>query len=207
LSDPNKIIYQNLDGHAVSKGATINLEAGIGRRLKALTGLTLQDVAKYDRTAGKKQKVPMMLTEKWSGTWAITYSFPASGISIDYTGNIYGPMQLPLLSDLDPRRPVSPVWSIQNIQVTKKISPALEIYGGVKNLLNWTPAKNNPFIIARSHDPFDKCVTFNPDGSVKKNDNPGPYYNPYKLSFDPTYVYAPNQGIRFFTGIRLSVKK
>ena len=26
----------------------------------------------------------------------------------------------------------------------------------MKNLLNWTPARNNPFLIARTQDPFDK---------------------------------------------------
>ena len=42
--------------------------------------------------------------------------------SIDYTGNIYGPMRLPLLSDKDPRPAFSPVWSIQNIQFTKLLN-------------------------------------------------------------------------------------
>jgi outer membrane receptor for ferrienterochelin and colicins len=29
--------------------------------------------------------------------------------------------------------------------------------------------------------------------------------NPYALTFDPTYVYAPNQGIRGFLGIRFNL--
>jgi outer membrane receptor for ferrienterochelin and colicins len=201
LTDPNKIIYGNLDGYSVSRGATVNLEGKIGNKLKLLTGFTLQDVAKFKNDNGKSIKENILLTEKWSGTWAISYSFPGSGISIDYTGNLYGPMQLPLISDLDPRRAQSPVWSIQNIQVTKKISPALEIYGGVKNLLNWTPVKNNQFIIARSHDPFDKKVEFDANGKVIATTE-----NPYALTFDPAYVYAPNQGIRVFTGLRLNIK-
>jgi outer membrane receptor for ferrienterochelin and colicins len=110
-------------------------------------------------------------------------------------------MQLPLLSELDPRRPESPVWSIQNIQFTKRISLKTEIYTGIKNLLNWTPAKNNAFIIARTHDPFDKQVQFDTDGKVMATAE-----NPYALTFDPTYVYAPNQGIRVFAGLRFVIK-
>jgi len=202
LTDPDKIIYENLDGHSVSKGLTINVEGNLSRRIKLLTGITLQDVAKFEEDAdGKVLRQDILLTEKWSGTWALTYAFPGNGITVDYTGNIYGPMQLPLLSDLDPRRYESPVWSIQNIQVTKKISPSVEVYAGIKNLLNWTPAKNNPFIIARSHDPFDKKVQHDASGNILPTSE-----NPYALSFDPAYVYAPNQGIRAFAGLRLQVK-
>ena len=31
--------------------------------------------------------------------------------------------------------------------------------------------------------------------------------NPYALTFDPSYVYGPNQGIRLFFGIRYSLNK
>jgi TonB dependent receptor. len=111
-------------------------------------------------------------------------------------------MLLPLLSPLDPRSPRSPVWSIQNIQVTKKMKKGLEIYAGVKNLLNWTPARSAPFLIARSHDPFDKQVQFDTEGQVIATPE-----NPYALTFDPNYVYAPNQGIRAFVGLRYNIVK
>ena len=150
-----------------------------------------------------------MLTESWSGTWSITYTLPVQGLTLDYTGNIYGPMQLPVGSELGPRKKTSPVWSIQNIQLTKWISPQLEFFGGVKNLLNWTPAKNNPFLIARTHDPFDKKLDYDGDG-ITDTDANGKILvtteNPYGLSFDPSYIYAPNQGIRWFAGFRLKIK-
>lgn len=200
-TDPNQIIYANLRGHAVSKGVSVNAEWNLKQRLKGSAGITFQDVAKFENNEGKKWKSRPMLTEKFSGTWAISYSFPLPGITIDYTGNIYGPMRLPLLSSLDPRRPESPVWSIQNIQATKWISSSFEIFGGVKNLLNWTPARSNPFLIARAHDPFDKKVVYDPQGQVLPTAE-----NPYALSFDPSYVYASNQGLRVFVGVRMKVK-
>ncbi|MBO9632014.1 MAG: TonB-dependent receptor [Chitinophagaceae bacterium] len=206
LTDPDKIIYDNLDGYSVSKGISVNMDMGFTNGMKATIGTTFMDVniRAWD-SSGKKQTSRQLLTEKWSGNWSLSYSFKKGGWSIDYTGNIYGPMLLPLISKLDPRKPESPVWSIQNIQVTKKLKYGMELYGGVKNLLNWTPAKNNPFLIARSHDPFDKLVVRdNVSGAIK---DPGPNGdpNPYLLSFDPNYVYAPNQGIRGFVGLRWTI--
>lgn len=201
-TDPDKIIYQNLDGYASSKGFSLNLEVNAGHQLKSMLGITVQDVMKAETNAqGTKIKTLPVLTEKWSGTWAITYTMPAAGFTIDYTGNIYGPMRLPLLSPTDPRPATSPVWSIQNIQFTKLLNRKAEIFAGIKNLLNWTPAKNSPFLIARSHDPFDKKVDYDANGQIIATPE-----NPYALSFDPTYVYAPNQGIRFFAGFRYTVR-
>jgi outer membrane receptor for ferrienterochelin and colicins len=77
----------------------------------------------------------------------------------------------------------------------------MEIYGGVKNLLNWTPNRGNPFIIARAHDPFDKDVQLDANGQVLATPN-----NPYALTFDPTYVYGPNQGMRLFVGVRVNIR-
>src|SRR5690606_7024437 len=114
--------------------------------------------------------------------------------------NLYGPMRLPLLSAADPRRAFSPWWSIQNIQLTQVIAGKFELYGGVKNLLNWTPNKGNPFIIARAHDPFDSNVQFDAAGQARITPD-----NPYGLTFDPSYVYGPNQGIRAFLGLRYTL--
>ncbi len=200
-TNTNQIIYDNLSGYAVSKGVSLNTELGFTNGLRGNIGFTLMDVATVSRDdAGKRTHERQLLTENWTGTWALSYNFARVGLSIDYTGNIYGPMKLPLLSDLDPRPSKSPAWSIQNFQLTKKAGPWLEVYGGVKNLLNWTPARKNPELIARAHDPFDKKVRFSPDGAAL----PTPE-NPYGLTFDPNYVYAPNQGIRGFVGIRASL--
>jgi len=106
-----------------------------------------------------------------------------------------------LLGPLDPRRENSPVWSIQNIQLTQTLNRKVEIYGGIKNLLNWTPNRNQPFIIARSHDPFDKQVQFDAGGQVLATAD-----NPHALTFDPNYVYGPNQGLRGFLGIRYTIR-
>ena len=154
----------------------------------------------YSVENGIKEK--QMLTEHFTCVWNVGYTFNNIGLKIDYTGNVYSSMRLPLLSNLDPRNEYSPWFSIQNIQVTKIFKKGFEIYGGVKNLLNWTPNKNNPFLIARSNDPFNKDVQFSTDGKAMVTPN-----NPYGLTFDTSYVYASNQGIRGFLGFRYTFNK
>lgn len=195
-ADPNKIIYDNLNGHAVSQGISLNADIVFANGLKILAGATAMDVYRKEGS----EKIRQLFTEKFTGVWNIGYTFKSIDLTLDYTGNLYGPMRLPLLSETDPRNAYSPWWSIQNIQVTKKIGNGFEIYGGIKNLLNWTPDIGNPFIIARANDPFDKNVQFDANGKAMVT--PG---NPYGLTFDPSYVYGPNQGLRGFVGARYNL--
>ncbi|MDT7832574.1 TonB-dependent receptor [Flavobacteriaceae bacterium S356] len=192
-TDPNKIIYANLDGHSISQGISLNSDITFHDGLSINLGATLMDVSITENGVSKRQ----ILTESFSGVWSISYKFKNSRFTIDYTGNLYGPMRLPLISDTDPRAEFSPWYSIQNIQLSKKFGTNWEVYGGVKNLLNFTPAANS---IARSLDPFDQDVVFDQNGQAVATPN-----NPYALTFDPSYVYASNQGIRGFFGLRYSI--
>ena len=199
-TDPNQIIYDNLDGHAVSNGVSLNLDLTY-KNLTMLVGGTAMEV--YSVNDGIKER--QELTEQFTGTWTIGYKFPKAGLKVDYTGNLNGPMELTVLGENDPRSAQSPWWSIQNIQLTKSFSKSkgLEFYAGVKNLLNWTPWKNSATsMIARAHDPFDKDVLFDSNGDVIPTAG-----NPNGMTFDPAYVYGPNQGIRVFFGFRYSFDK
>lgn len=192
-TNPNQIIYANLDGNAVSKGISLNLDAAWSSGVKVLAGATLMDVSLEENGKDVRQ----LLTERFSGVWSVGYEIPGLGVTVDYTGNVYSPMRLPLLGDLDDRSEYSPWYSIQNIQLTKAFGKRWEVYGGVKNLLNFTPPANS---IARAFDPFDRGVDFDESGQVI----PTPE-NPNALTFDPTYVFAPNQGIRGFLGVRFTL--
>ena len=110
------------------------------------------------------------------------------------TGTTTGRLKLPTLGALDPRPIFSETFNIVNIQLTKNWGVAFETFGGVKNILNFTPPA---YSISRAFDPFDKQVAFDGSGNVLQTAN-----NPYALTFDPSYVYASNQGIRFFVGVR-----
>ena len=193
-TNPNQIIYANLDGKAISQGASLNTEFIFKNGIKLMGGVTLMDVTLEEN--GKKVK--QLLTENFTGVWNMEYTILPWNLKINYTGNLYSPMRLPLLGQLDDRSEYSPWFSIQNIQLTKLINNQWEIYGGVKNLLNFTPARNS---IARSFDPFDRNVQFDSNNEVVATLN-----NPNALSFDPTYVYASNQEIRGFIGIKYHLK-
>ena len=195
-TNPNQIIYDNLDGFSQSSGLSFNIDAVFGSGIRASIGATYQDVSKTENGI----KTPQILTEKYSGVWSFSYKHYGTNLTFDYTGSIYGPMRLPLLGELDPRSEYSPAWSIQNIQITYDGIDRFEMYGGIKNLLDWTPNKGNPFIIARSDDPFDQNVVFDTDGNAIPTLD-----NPYALTFDPSYVYGLNQGIRLFFGIRYAL--
>ncbi|GAB4410492.1 MAG: TonB-dependent receptor [Bacteroidia bacterium] len=190
-SDPDLILYDNLDGYATVAGASFNANVALAQGLKVMAGATYMD----SRVVEQGVSVWPVLNERFGAVWAVSYTLPGLALSLDYTGNLYSPMRLPVLGDLDPRAATSPWWSLQNIQLTyAPQGRRWEVYGGVKNLLNYTPPANS---IARAHDPFDRQVQYGPDGQVL----PTPE-NPYALTFDPSYVFAPNQGIRGFAGIR-----
>ena len=196
-NDPNKIIYDNLNGYAVSKGITTNFDVNFVNGLKIIAGCTLMDVYSVENSVKQRQ----LLTERFTGTWAVSYKIQKLNLNIDYSGNVYSPMKLPLLGELDPRSPDSPWYSIQNIQFTFSGFKGFEFYGGIKNLLNFLPKQSNPFLIANANDPFDRNVQTDSNGQVISNP-----LNPYALTFDTSYVYAQNQGIRGFFGLRYIIK-
>jgi outer membrane receptor for ferrienterochelin and colicins len=191
--NPNQIVYDNINGYAKIFGLSANADWITPFGLKATIGASYFDPI----TQQDGDKFVPLFTEKYSLNWAINYEIPRWFLSLDYTGNVTGPMRLPLLSELDPRREYSLPFSIQNIQLTFKKFHQLEIYTGIKNIFNWTPNRGNPFLIARANDPFDQEVQFDGNGIAIPTAS-----NPYGLTFDPTYAYGPNQGARFFLGLR-----
>jgi len=184
-ADPEKIIYDNLNGHAISQGVTTNLDFTFTNGFKIITGFTLMDVYRVEKdSTGISQKLPQLFAPHFSANYAVSYSFYKIGLSIDWTGKVNSPMHLPVVPN-DFRHELSPWFCIMNIQLTKRLPKNFEIYAGVKNLLNFIP--QDP--ILRPFDPFDK----NADDPVS---------NPNGYTFDPSYNYAPVQGVKGFAGVR-----
>lgn len=188
-TDPQKIIYGNINGYAISQGISLNTDIQLSLPLTVRLGVTYMDVyQKEDNGKGELIKKVQLYAPQWSGNFAISTTV-LKNYSIDLTGKLNGPMRLPIVPN-DYRPEYSPTYCIANIQVTRKFKDAFEIYGGVKNLLNFVPA--DP--ILRPFDPFDKRV----------ND---PVNNPNNYTFDPSYNYASMQGIRVFLGARYTIKR
>lgn len=182
-TDPNKIIYDNLDGYAVSRGVSLNTDITFGFPLKLNIGATWMDVFKTEKDSNNiNQKSVQVHAPKFSATFQLSYTFNKQNLTIDYTGQLYSPMRLPVLPN-DFRPEYSPWFTIQNVQLTKKLKNNWQVYLGVKNVFNFMP--QNP--IMRAFDPFDKRISEN---------------NPSGYTFDPSYNYAPLQARRVILGVR-----
>jgi len=186
LTDPNKIIYDNLDGYAISKGVTLNADASFSNGFKIISGFTLMDVYQIQKQNDLEKKIPQLQAPRFSGTFTVSKSIPSAKMEIDITGKINGPMHLPVVAN-DYRPSMSPWFGIINLQVTKTINSQLEIYAAVKNLLNFIP--NDPFL--RPFDPFDKYISEN---------------NPNGYTFDTSYNFAPIQGAKALLGLRWTIQ-
>lgn len=186
-TDQNLIIYDNLDGHAVSRGISVNSDITFRFPLKINLGVSYMDVYRTEKNEENlSEKIQQLHAPKWSGNYTISYNFPKKW-TVDLTGNWYGAMRLPIQPN-DYRPEYSPFYMLTNIQLTKTFKQ-FEVYGGLKNIFNFIP--KNPLM--RPFDPFDKNV----------ND---PVNNPYGYTFDTAYNYAPLQGIRGFIGLRYTIK-
>jgi outer membrane receptor for ferrienterochelin and colicins len=190
---PTQIVYDNLSGYGISQGFNFNLDFSFENSLKIIAGITYLDV--YQVEKGEQQRT--VHTPPLSGTYTVSYTLPKHNITFDLTGRVTSPMLLPVLPN-DFRPDHSPYFNLANLQITKPFKNGIEIYGGIKNIFNFLP--QNP--IMRPFDPFDKNVAFDTAG----NPLPTPD-NPQAYTFDPTYNYAPMQGIRGFAGIRWRVDK
>ncbi len=178
-TDPELIIYANLDGHAVSRGASVTVNARSAMPLRLSAGVTYMEVF----TVQDGRRSDIYFAPRWSGTFTASYDWSVRW-STDLTGQVYGPMRLPVFpNDFRPDHGLT--HALLNVQVKYRAGRGIEVYGGLKNLLDFVP--KDP--IMRPFDPFDRRV----------ND---PIDNPNGYSFDPSYIYAPLQGIRGFLGLR-----
>lgn len=195
ITDPNKIIYNNLDGYAISRGVTLNADIAFANSLKIISGVTLMDVFQINNLNETETKIQQLQAPGFSGTFTISYTL-GSSVTVDVTGRVTGPMLLPVVPH-DYRPAESPWFGLINLQVSKTINKTLEVYGGIKNLLNFIP--KDPLL--HPDDPFDRAggKYFDADG------NPRPETNPYGYTFDTTYNYAPLQGIRGLVGLRWTI--
>jgi outer membrane receptor for ferrienterochelin and colicins len=184
FTNDNQIIYSNLNGFGISKGASAEVRLFFKSSLKATVNTTFLDVSNYtlvDQLEWVKEK--QLFAENYSVKWALSYTHPKTKISFDYTANLYGPMKLPILEN-DLRSEYSSTFSIQNIKISRDFGDKFNGYIGVRNIFNFTPNSNS---ILRAHDPFDKNID-------------DPIDNPNGYTFDASYMYASFQGVNAFIG-------
>jgi outer membrane receptor for ferrienterochelin and colicins len=182
-SDPDKIIFDNVNGYAISRGFSLNSQFYFDNSLSFSLGATFVDVYQINKKhISQRQKQPQLLTVPFSSVFNIGYTIPKIALQIELNGRINSPMHLPVVPN-DFRPAKSPWFCIMNIQLVKKFPKGIELYAAVKNLLNFIPKQP----ILRPFDPFDKNIETD---------------NPFGYSFDTAYNYAPLQGIRGLFGLK-----
>lgn len=186
-TDPQKIIFENLDGKLTHRGLNLQIQWGILGRWDFMAGGAIQDMRLIED--GKNELPPFV--ERINFQSLAGYSFGKN--RIDLSSVTYSPMRLPLLGELDPRPEFSPWFSHIHLQYSFRSMRGYTLSAGIKNVFDFVPWRGLPFLIARTDDPFDERVQFDSNG------NPIPTSdNPFALTFDPTYAFTSLQGRRFF---------
>lgn len=177
-TDPDKIIYTNLEGHGISQGITAQAKAQFSFPLTLRMGFMYNE----SFLSENDERIWVIHTPRWSGVFQAAWSFTRAW-TIDITGDWRGPMRLPVFPN-DFRPEYSPWFCLANVQVSKKWGNRWEARCGVQNVFDFTP--QHP--IMRPFDPFDRTA-----GDAVSNPN--------GYAFDPSYTYASMQGRRWFIGV------
>lgn len=157
--DPGLIVYDNLAGHAVSRGVSLSMNQNIlFDRFLYTVGVTFQDVYSMEDDV----RTDELFAPDYRAVVSATYDFPTNPFRLDYTASLTGPMQLPEYDAPFARPTQSPTYSQHNLQATFTANTGLEIYGAVKNLFDYT--QPSPLIDPASPfgDNFDTAYVYGP---------------------------------------------
>jgi outer membrane receptor for ferrienterochelin and colicins len=169
-SDPSRITYTNLDGYGVTRGIGVSLNQNFGVVPFLYTlGLTVQDVFYED--GGEREDE--MFAASFRGSWSASYMFERVGLTLDYAGQVVGPMRLPAYDEPFARPVRSTTYSLHNMIGTVRRPGGVEVYAGVRNLLDFT--QPSPIVDAA---------------------------NPFGEHFDTSWVYGPVHGRNIMLGMR-----
>ncbi len=156
--DPRLIVFRNLAGKSVSRGASITVDQSFSDLpLLYSAGITFQDV--YSEEAGHKKA--LNFSPVFKGVWSVSWELPKDA-RLDYTGTVTGPMSLPEFDPPFERADRSPVYSLHNLQGTLDVGSGWQLYASVKNLFNWT--QQSPLIDPEHPfgDAFDTSYVYGP---------------------------------------------
>ncbi len=155
-ADPDLIVYRNLRGSAVTRGASATASyATLRQPLTGSVGVTLQEV--YVTHDGARRALPF--APRVQGVFSLGWRVARTGLTLDWTGRLQGPAALPRFDGLSSR---SPWFTEQHLQLTHRRGTAPEVYVAVKNLFGFVQRDAivdpfNPF-----GDRFDTARVFGP---------------------------------------------
>ncbi len=190
-TNPTQIIYANLQGYAITRGFSSQIDVS-NKGFKSSLGVSVLESFRVEKNdLGENERTNQYYTPDFTANLNIGYTFSKSKFSLDLTAKYTGNMRMPTQPQ-DERPEYSPAYTIVNVQARKQWGKGIEVYLGIKNIFNFVP--QNPFM--RPFDPFNKQVNFDAQGLPQSTSN-----NPNANIFDTAYSYAPLQGIRGILGV------
>lgn len=179
--DPDLIVYENLDGHSVTRGASVSIDQNFTSiPLNYNAGFTLMDVY----TSENNERRALTYAPAYTGNLGVTYRFRWR-LSLDYTANLTGPKRMPdnYVEDYGRDR-WSPAHAIHDLKLTKEFTDVnspqgvgLEAYFSAGNLFDYT--QDSPLVGAET---------------------------PFSPDFDTIYTWGPVVGRTLALGVRLNLR-
>ncbi|ELR71447.1 TonB-dependent receptor [Fulvivirga imtechensis AK7] len=187
-SDPERIIYANTNGHAITKGIGFNITHEFVFPLSVNLGYNMQEVT---QTEPNEQNIiettDIEFAPQWSSIFTANYTLSELKMTLGYTFRLTGPMALPEVYDVNsqgellsnPRALESDPFAIHNVQAVKEFNSRWSVYAGVQNI-------------------FDYIQPVSP--LTGYNDPTAPAG--FSQYFDTAYSFAPIHGREFYLGIK-----
>jgi outer membrane receptor for ferrienterochelin and colicins len=153
---PNLIVYNNLDGYAISKGMGLSIQQNFENNLKVNFGGTFLDV--YSVFENQREKE--LFAPVFSSVFSIGYSY--KDLNFNWIGKVTGPMHLPSYDVSFQKSEKSPWFSQHSFQLKKQFNASFSMYLGVKNIFNYT--QDTPLIDWQNPfgDDFDTSYAYGP---------------------------------------------
>src|SRR5690606_9037826 len=130
---PDGIIYRNLRGRSVSRGAALSLNQNfLDLPLLYALGITVPDV--YTPLDGDRREELVEPDSK--ATVGLSYTF-GGALTLDYTGTFVGPMRLPEYPAPYTRPARSPAYATHNLQATWRPRAGVELLAAARNLFDF----------------------------------------------------------------------
>jgi len=192
-SDPNKIIYRNLDGFAQTRGFSVSYNQQFTFPLSISLNYNMQWADKTIVDNNTKETSAIEYSPLFAGSWVVNYYHKPWKLNMAYTGRLIGSMTLPEVFDLDEngqplgtaRPTTSKPYTLHTLQITKDFPKLdLSIFVGIENLFNY-------------RQPISPLVGFNDPAAA-----PG-----FGDNFDTAYAYSPIHGREVYLGIRWQLNK
>ncbi len=158
-TDPNKIIYRNLDGYSTIKGFSWKYSQSFKFPFRAELGGTFMKVQVIEADGSKRLQE---FAPVYQSTFNLSYTNHRLRTTFDYSGKIVGPMQLPVYDAPFERPSVSPWFTEQNVQASRNFGKTLTLKLGVRNVFNYR--QSSPLVNPQDpfSDSFDTAYAYGP---------------------------------------------